>query len=122
VRLIVTIPVHNEEEGIDNGIAEIPRIIDGADEVLVLVIADGCTDDTVKVAQSAGADRIVSFRKNRGLAKVFQSGIDETLAMDADMVVNIYADGQYVGQEMGGTRFTGLRRYRRHRAWFAISR
>ena len=61
----------------------------------ILVIDDGSQDSTVKVSRESGADFIVSNGNNRGLGFTFQRGIDEALRMDADIIVNIDADGQF---------------------------
>jgi glycosyltransferase involved in cell wall biosynthesis len=56
MKLVVMIPAYNEEETIGKVIEEITREIRGIDEVEVLVINDGSTDNTVEVAKKAGAD------------------------------------------------------------------
>ncbi|MFW6155754.1 MAG: glycosyltransferase family 2 protein [Armatimonadota bacterium] len=78
--------------------ADIPREIEGIDEVEVLVIDDGSTDRTVEVAREAGADHVVSFAQNRGLASAWSAGIDAALGLGADIIVNTDADNQYRGE------------------------
>lgn len=97
VKLIVQIPCLNEEQTIAQTIADIPRAIEGVDAVEVLVIDDGCTDATVAVARAAGADHVISFPENRGLAAAWSAGIDEALRRGADIIVNTDADNQYAG-------------------------
>lgn len=97
MKLIVQIPCLNEEATIGQTIADIPRTIEGIDEVEVLVINDGSTDRTVEVAREAGADHVISFAQNRGLAAAWSAGIDEALALGADIIVNTDADNQYRG-------------------------
>jgi len=92
-KLVITIPAYNEEETIGNVIANIPRDI--CDDVKVLVINDGSTDDTMQVSKAAGADKIFSHKKNEGLGRAFSSAIDNALLMGADIIVNIDADGQF---------------------------
>ncbi|MEM0473332.1 MAG: glycosyltransferase family 2 protein [Candidatus Aenigmatarchaeota archaeon] len=99
-KLVVMIPAYNEEKTIASVIREIPRKIEGISKVEILVINDGSTDKTVEVARKAGADRIVSNRKNMGLGFSFKKGLNEALNMDADVVVNIDADGQYNAKEI----------------------
>lgn len=96
--MVVMIPAYNEEETINSVIREIPR--DCCDLVEVLVINDGSTDNTVEEAKNAGADRIVSFKKNRGLAPAFRAGLETALEMGADIIVNTDGDGQYNGKQI----------------------
>lgn len=98
MKLVVMIPAYNEEETINSVIREIPR--DCCDLVEVLVINDGSTDNTVEEAKNAGADRIVSFKKNRGLAPAFRAGLETALEMGADIIVNTDGDGQYNGKQI----------------------
>ena len=100
MKLVVMIPSYNEEETIASVIREIPRSIPGVDTVEVLVINDGSTDRTVEEAQRAGADTIISFKKNKGLAAGFRAGLETALSMGADIIVNTDADGQYDGTEI----------------------
>ncbi len=98
MKLIVQIPCLNEESTLTQTIAEIPRQIDGVDVVEVLVIDDGSTDETTRVALRAGADHIVRHKTNKGLAQAFRSGIDAALEFGADIIVNTDADNQYPGR------------------------
>ena len=100
MKIIVTIPAYNEEKTIGKVITEIPREIEGIDQIEVLVINDGSTDNTVKEARKAGADKIVSHKKNLGLGISFRDGIEEALKMGADIIVNIDADFQYNAEEI----------------------
>ena len=76
MKLIVQIPCLNEEATLPATIADIPRAIDGIDEVEVLVIDDGSTDRTVEVAREHGVEHIVRLTNNKGLAAGFQAGLD----------------------------------------------
>jgi glycosyltransferase involved in cell wall biosynthesis len=100
MKLIVQIPALNEAETIAEVIAAVPRTIDGISQVAVLIIDDGCTDDTAAVALRAGADHIVRHTANKGLATAYQTGIDTALRLGADIIVNTDADHQYPGSEI----------------------
>lgn len=94
-KLVVIIPSYNEEKTIGKVIREIPRKISGLNKVEILVIDDGSKDSTVKVAKGAGADNIISHSTNKGVGVAFSTGIENALKMDADVIVNIDADGQF---------------------------
>lgn len=98
--LIVMIPAYNEENSLGAVIGEIPRDIPGVDKLEVLVINDGSIDATAEVAKRAGADRVISHKKNMGLGVTFKDGLEEALRMGADIIVNTDADGQYNGAEI----------------------
>ncbi|NTV63919.1 MAG: glycosyltransferase family 2 protein [Oscillochloris sp.] len=100
MRLIVQIPALNESETIASVIADIPRQIPGVGSVEVLIVDDGCTDDTVAVALHAGANHVVRHTSNKGLATAYQTGIDTALRLGADIIVNTDADNQYPGSEI----------------------
>ena len=100
MKLIVQIPCLNEEATLPATIADIPRTIDGIDEVELLVIDDGSTDRTVEVAHEHGVEHIVRLTNNKGLAAGFQAGLDACLKLGADVVVNTDADNQYRGADI----------------------
>ncbi|GIW39724.1 MAG: glycosyl transferase [Candidatus Binatia bacterium] len=99
-KLLIQIPCFNEEGQIEATLRELPRQVPGFDSVEVLVVDDGSTDRTAEVARRAGADHIVRFPNNRGLAKAFMAGIDACLRLGADVIVNTDADNQYSGADI----------------------
>lgn len=94
-KLIVVIPALNEEASIATVIGKVPRRFAPDVAVEVLVLNDGSTDDTVRVALEAGADHIVSFPQRRGLGAAVRSGLREAYARGADVAVMIDADDEY---------------------------
>src|SRR5215468_118107 len=100
MKLIIQIPCLNEEETLPATLADLPRQLDGVDEVELLVIDDGSTDRTVAVARELGVDHIVRLTNNKGLAAGFQAGLDACLKLGADVVVNTDADNQYRGEDV----------------------
>ena len=100
MKLIIQIPCHNEEETLPQTVADIPRRIDGIDEVEILIIDDGCTDRTVEVAREIGVDHIIQNKAKRGLAGTFRAGIDACLHHGADIIVNTDGDNQYAGADI----------------------
>ncbi|MGY6499694.1 MAG: glycosyltransferase family 2 protein [Acidimicrobiales bacterium] len=95
MKLIIQIPCLNEEDHLPAALADLPREVEGFDEVEWLVIDDGSTDRTVDVARANGVHHIVQFPQNRGLAAAFQAGLDAAVKLGADAIVNTDADNQY---------------------------
>jgi len=100
MKLVVQIPCWNEEATLPLTLADIPRQIAGVDEVEIMVIDDGSSDRTVEVARAAGVDHIVRLRGHRGLAAAFAAGIEASLRLGADIIVNTDADNQYRGSDI----------------------
>jgi glycosyltransferase involved in cell wall biosynthesis len=100
MKLVVTIPAYNEEKSLGTVIKEIPKKIEGIDEIQIIIINDGSTDHTVDNAIQAGADKILSHKRNMGLAQTFRDGLNAALEMGADIIVNTDADFQYNGTEI----------------------
>jgi glycosyltransferase involved in cell wall biosynthesis len=100
MKLIIQIPCLNEEATLPETLRAVPRSIPGIDVVEVLVIDDGSTDRTSEVARANGADHIVRFTRRKGLAAGFMAGLDASLRLGADVIVNTDADHQYPGHEI----------------------
>jgi len=100
MKLIIQIPCYNEAETLAIALGALPREVEGFDTVEWLIINDGSTDDTVKVAKECGVDHIVDFKHNQGLAKGFMAGIKECLRQGADVIVNTDADNQYEAKDI----------------------
>jgi glycosyltransferase involved in cell wall biosynthesis len=100
MKLIIQIPCFNEAEQLPGTLADLPRAVEGIDEVEWLIIDDGSTDATVEVARSHGVDHVVRLTNNKGLAAGFQAGLDACLKLGADVIVNTDADNQYYGGDI----------------------
>lgn len=100
MKLIIQIPCFNEEQTLGITYNDLPRYIEGIDEIEYLIINDGSRDKTVEVAKKLGFHHIVSFKQNKGLAYGFMAGIDACLHLDADIIVNTDADNQYCGEDI----------------------
>lgn len=100
MKLIIQIPCYNEAETLEIALNDLPKQIEGIDEIEYLIINDGSQDNTVEVARSWGVHYVVNFKQNKGLAKGFMAGIDACLRHGADIIVNTDADNQYCGEDI----------------------
>lgn len=89
MKVLALIPAYNEEGKVADVVRGVRAL--GHD---VLVLDDGSKDRTVEVARAAGA-RVVSNRHNMGLGRTIRRAYEEALRSDADVVVQLDADGQH---------------------------
>ena len=100
MKLIIQIPCYNEEEMLPFTLSQLPKHIDGIDEIEILISDDGSTDRTVEVAKECGVHHIVTSTHHRGLAKTFTTGLQEAVKKGADIIVNTDADNQYCAEDI----------------------
>lgn len=93
-RLIVALPALNEDRTLAEVLSKIPTVMAGIDSIEILVINDGSTDDTARVAERSGA-RVVSHPARRGVGGAFHTALRESLEANVDLLVTIDADGQF---------------------------
>jgi len=94
MKLVIIIPALNEAKTIGTVIQAIPKHFDGINQTEIIVVDDGSTDQTVTTAQHNGAT-VVRHQQNMGVGAAFHTGIRAALEADADIIVNIDADGQF---------------------------
>jgi|1048.fasta_scaffold00802_10 glycosyltransferase involved in cell wall biosynthesis len=96
MKIVIQIPCFNEEENIASTLSEIKYVIKSMDKKIeILVIDDGSTDRTLEILEHIQVDHVLRIPKNQGLANAFQRGIDHSLTLGADIIVNTDGDGQY---------------------------
>ncbi|HEY9077550.1 MAG TPA: glycosyltransferase family 2 protein [Anaerolineaceae bacterium] len=100
MKLIIQIPCYNEAKSLPSTIPLLPRQVQGFDQVELLIIDDGSTDDTVEVAKQCGVEHIVRLGNHQGLAAGFIAGLDASLRQGADVIVNTDADNQYNAEDI----------------------
>lgn len=84
-KVVALIPAFNEEKTI-GPVVDAVRAVAAVAEVVV--IADGCTDSTARVAAEHGA-RVIELTENVGKAGAIKAGLDAT---DAGIIVTVDAD------------------------------
>lgn len=95
MKVIITIPAYNEEKAIGSVIDEINQVMKNTPyKYSILVLNDGSTDSTEKIARSRKAI-VVSNKRRSGLAEVFRTEMEQCLRLKADIIVHTDADGQY---------------------------
>lgn len=94
MKLVIQIPAWNEGPTLPATLAELPASVPGFSEVEILVVDDGSTDGTDRIAREAGVS-VIRLPIHRGLARTFLAGIEAALERGADVIVNTDADGQY---------------------------
>jgi len=93
-KLVVFSICMNEEATIGQVIDGVPRAVPGIDEIEVIVVSDGSTDQTAEVARRHGAI-VIEGATQRRLAFRFQQAIEIALTRNADIAVNIDGDLQF---------------------------
>lgn len=100
LKLVIQIPCFNEAQTLPQTIAALPRTLEGVDEIEYLIVDDGSSDNSVSVAEGLSVDKIIRLKEHSGLATVFITGIEHSLKMGADIIVNTDADNQYNAEDI----------------------
>jgi hypothetical protein len=94
--LLVIVPAFNEE----GAIGEVVRSVrDSVPGVPVLVIDDCSTDNTVAVAQAAGAD-LLTLPHHLGLGGCVQAGYKLAFELGYEYVIRVDGDGQHIASDI----------------------
>ncbi|MDQ3123745.1 MAG: glycosyltransferase family 2 protein [bacterium] len=100
MKLIVFSICKDEAETVAELITRIPKQIKGIDKIETLVISDGSTDGTAKVAKQAGVTKVIDGVHQKRLAYRFEEALDAVLSMEADIAVNIDGDLQFAPEDI----------------------
>ena len=95
-RTLVFIPAWNEEENLPIVLEELHQELSDAE---VLVVDDGSTDLTAKIARETGA-QVLSFGENRGLKAGIAAGWRYAAEQGYDYCGRVDADGQHPAAEL----------------------
>ena len=97
-KILIVIPAYDEEGGIRDMLRRVPKELMGY-EVKTVVVDDGSTDDTEAIALEEGSPVAVHV-VNRGQGDALRTGFEIARVEQADIVINLDADGQYQPEEM----------------------
>jgi glycosyltransferase involved in cell wall biosynthesis len=90
-KLLAIVPAYNENASIAATIGDLRQ---HAPQFDVLVVDDGSTDDTARLAREAGAE-VIRHPFNLGIGGAVQSGYQYALDNDYDYAVQFDGDGQH---------------------------
>jgi len=88
MKLITIIPAYNEEKAIKDVIYGAVKYSD------VLVVDDGSTDHTFKLAKKTGSE-VIKHEKNRGKGAAIKTGLKYSLNSGYDVIILMDGDGQH---------------------------
>jgi len=100
MNVLVTIPAYNEEKSIGKVISDIKHELSKTKHTYrIMVIDDGSSDETEKVAVENGA-LVFYHQGNFGLAETFKTEMKKAIMLKPDVIVHTDADGQYLASEI----------------------
>jgi glycosyltransferase involved in cell wall biosynthesis len=96
-KVLIIVPAYNEEEGISNVVSDIRLRLPYAD---VIVINDGSSDNTGRVAEETGA-KVIHLPVNLGIGGAVQTGYRFAEAHGYKYAAQIDGDGQHNPMDFG---------------------
>ncbi len=100
MKVLVSIPAYNEQDTIGRVVDEIHAALKKTKYAYeIVVVDDGSTDQTAKIAKTHHA-KVITHPRNYGLAETFRTELKNFLASKADVFVHIDADGQYIADDI----------------------
>lgn len=94
MKIAIIIPAYNEEKVIGKVIRNIPRRVYDISNIETIVVDDKSTDETWKVAKTAGAT-VLRHRINLGAGGATMTGLEYARRHNFDIAVTMDADGQH---------------------------
>ena len=100
MRVAITIPAFNEEKTLGKLLPSIKEVMEKQSyEYNIIVVDDGSNDNTADIAKKNGA-LVYSHPRNFGLSETFRTEMEQCLKSEADIIVHIDADGQYLPKQI----------------------
>lgn len=90
-KLSVVIPAHNEEKAIGTVLDELIAVLEGQ-TYEIIVVDDGSTDNTAKIAQEKDPVKLIQHPQNMGYGAAIKTGIKNATN---DLILIIDGDGSY---------------------------
>jgi glycosyltransferase involved in cell wall biosynthesis len=100
MKLVIFTICKDEATTLGDLLDRIPARIKGISKIETLVISDGSTDDTVKIAKEHDATKVIDGRQQKRLAYRFMQAAETVLGMGADVAVNIDGDLQFAPEDI----------------------
>jgi glycosyltransferase involved in cell wall biosynthesis len=96
-RVIVVMPVHNEQRHIARAVARVPDFVD-----LIVAVDDGSDDRTWEELSRTDNRKLISVRHetNRGVGAATRTGYRQAVERGADFVAVMDGDGQMDGRDL----------------------
>lgn len=89
MKVVAVIPAYNEAPRIEKTVMGVRTFVPD-----VVVVDDGSSDDTARLARAVGAT-VVCHAMNRGQGAGLRTGTEAALRLGADCIVHVDADGQH---------------------------
>lgn len=90
MKVLAVVPAFNEGPRIREPLLEISSQVDG-----LIVVDDGSTDETFDTARRVPGVVALRHAVNRGQGAALKTGTDAAVALGADVIIHIDADGQH---------------------------
>jgi len=86
---LALIPAYNEKKNIGSVVRNTRKYVDN-----VIVIDDGSSDNTEKIARKSGAE-VVRLEKNKGVGFAMRVGLKKAISSKPDIIISLDGDGQH---------------------------
>jgi len=94
MKLAIVIPAYNEAETIGNVLKNLPKKLNGVDQIVPIVVDDGSMDKTYDLAKK-NTRYVIRHVVNLGVGAATTTGFEAAKRLNSDIVVTMDADGQH---------------------------
>ncbi|MDD5181714.1 MAG: glycosyltransferase family 2 protein [Candidatus Nanoarchaeia archaeon] len=95
MKTIAVIPAYNEERHIKSVLERTRKYVDK-----IIVVDDGSTDNTARIARKVPGIEIIQSKENRGKADAVSIGIKKAFQYKPDTIILMDSDGQHLPEEI----------------------